>query len=105
MSSLATTIEASLKQIEAVQGDNTFEYDGETFLCHVGQQTVSSVLETGGFDETQQIVLVVRKSVFTDEIYPQESEKIIFREVTYYIDTVNTDASNVFLNLALKKTK
>jgi len=98
-------IEAGLKEIETLMGDKEFTYDGEVFKCHVGTQTVSSVLETGGFDETQTIVLVVRKSEFSDDIYPQDNEKIIYNEVTYWVDTVNTDATDTFLNLVLRKTK
>jgi len=99
------TIESGLKQMETMLGSKEFTYDGEVFKCHVGTQTVSSVLETGGFDETQTIVLVVRKSVFDDGIYPQDNEKIIYNEVTYYVDVVNFDATDSFLNIVLKKTK
>lgn len=102
---LTTTITGALKQIEKTMGSKTFEYDGETFDCHSGNNTVTTVLETGGFDETQQIVLVVRKEVFDDDIYPVADEKIIYNEITYYVDTINADATDAFLNIALKKTK
>jgi len=105
MTALQDTIELGLTQIESIQGDNTFTFDEESFPCHVGTQTVSSVLETGGLDETQQNVLVVRKSAFTDGIYPQEDEKITLKEVVYYVETVSTDPTDTFLNIVLKKTK
>lgn len=100
---LNNTLNLAFAQIEAMMGNNTFNYDGETFACHMGTQTKTTVLETGGFDETQQIVLAVRKEVFTDGIIPTEDEKITFRGVIYYIDKVDTDATNTVINLALKK--
>jgi hypothetical protein len=105
MSALTSAIESGLKQIESYMDSPTFEYDGEQYSCHVGSQAVTNVLEVGGFAETQQIVLVVRKSQFTDGIYPQENDKITFRDVVYFVDIINTDATNTFLNIPLKKVK
>jgi hypothetical protein len=105
MTNYQTTIENCLSQIEAIKGSKTFIYDGESFLCHTGQQVVSSVLETGGFSETQQTVIVVRKSQFTDGIYPQVNERITYNSVNYFVDVVTPDSDDVFLNIALKLVK
>ena len=101
----ADTIETALKQVETILGSKVFTYDDENFPCHVGSQTIESVLEAGGIDVTQQIVLIVRKSVFTDSIFPQEDEKITYNEVVYFVDKVQTDASDTFLNIPLKRSK
>lgn len=102
MSSFTNTIEFGLKQIEAIMGDQTFVLNGETYACHVGTQTATDVLESGGFNETQQTVLVVRKSVFTDGVYPLQNQKITYKGIVYYIDTINNDATDTFFNIALK---
>jgi hypothetical protein len=101
----STTIETSLKQIEIFLGSKTFTYDGDSYLCHVGQQTQSTVLELGGFAETQQLVLIVRKSTFSDSIYPVADEQITYNDVVYFVDTVNADPSDTFINIALKRKK
>ena len=102
MSAFTNAIESGLKGIETIMGDTTFVYDEEQYTCHVGTQTVSSVLESGGFNEKQQTVLVVRKSLFTDGIYPLENHKLTYKDIIYYIDVINTDATDTFFNISLK---
>src|SRR6185369_559969 len=104
--SFADTVAAAFKQIEGILGGNTFVYDGDSYNCHVGHTPTTTILEGGGFAETQQTILAVRKEEFPDGIFPLNNEPITFNDVVYYVDSITgvEDPKCPVINIALKNS-
>lgn len=100
--SLTTQIEAGLKFIESTLGNKTFVWDGNAYNCHVGSLNESAELVAGGYAESTNKLLIVRKTEFTDGIYPVEkTDYITYESKTYLIDAIIEDATGTFFQLVL----
>jgi hypothetical protein len=99
---LTDIIESSLKSIETMLGSKTFTWDGDSYKCHVGNLNESAELVAGGYAASANKLLIVRKSEFTDGIYPVEkTDYITFNSKTYLIDSILEDATETFLQFVL----
>lgn len=99
--SLKTIFQSDIQAIEADFDNVTFNWQGEDYLCHVSGDTVDATLEVGGFSVTADKVLVVRTNVFTDSIFPKQTQQLTFDSKTYRIDKVIKNANSAFLRLVL----
>jgi len=99
---LASTIETSLISIESMLGDKTFVWDDTQYKCHVGNLNESAELVAGGYAQTANKLLVVRKSEFTEGIYPEEKQDFItYNGKKFLVAAVIEDATETFLQLVL----
>ncbi len=96
---LSETILSGLKTIEADLGNQTFTWKGEDYICHPSGDTTDATLSDGGFDIAADKVLVVRKELFTNGIFPKSQEKLVFNNQSYRIEQVRNNATNSFLRL------
>lgn len=99
---LTTDIENGLIEIESILGSKTFTWDSQVYNCHVGSLSEAAELVAGGYASSVNKLLVVRKSEFTDSIYPVEkTDYITFDGKTYLIDAVMEDSTGTFLQMVL----
>lgn len=97
--SLRETIISDLESIATDLENPVFTYNGEDYECVNSGNGSKSLLEMGGFSTEADLVLNVRKELFTDDIYPVSQNKLTFNSKTYRIDTVRHDATGAFLRL------
>lgn len=100
---ISETITSALQQIEGFMGDKVFTYNGEDYPCISGGVSETAQLVSGGFEVGFDKVLVVRKEVFTDGIYPTKKETVLFGAKTYRILTVIENGTEDFLKLVLEQ--
>lgn len=97
--SLADIIKADLQLINADLGEPTITWNDEDYECIPSSNGSTSNLEEGGFSVDADLIINIRKELFTDEVFPQAQQKLTYNDVVYRIQTVRTDATNTFLRL------
>lgn len=93
-------LEYLLKFNECFKGNQQIEYKGALYPCSLSNDTTLFNLEAGGFSDQIDIIFLIRKSEFTDGIFPQDQETVINNSTTYRVHKVQNDAFNTFLQLA-----
>ena len=99
---LQDAIPFALEKIEGYLGDKSFTLNGEEYACHVGSTAETAQLDglyTAGISK----ILVVRKELFTDGVYPREKQTLIYNDVTYRISTVVESSTEDFFQLILEE--
>jgi len=93
-------LEYLLQFVENFKGNQTIEYKGALYPCSLSNDTTLFNLEAGGFSNQIDVIFIIRKSQFTDGIYPQDQETVINQGTKYRVHKVQNDAFNTFLQLA-----
>lgn len=97
--SLSDTIAQSLKSIESFLGNVKFTWKGNEYLCSTSGIGKGASLAEGGILAESDVVLVVRKEIFPNGIYPETDDLITFKGETYKVESVRANASDTFLRL------
>jgi len=96
---LQDTIINDLKMIAADLGDQTFEWEGESYTCIASSRGDIATLEVGGFSIDADLSISVLKELFADGIYPRSQKKITYKSRVYRIQTVRQDTTDAFIRL------
>lgn len=99
---MATLKEIMQNDMLAIQADlenPVFIYDSMEFPCHVGGPEQSFDLDTGGFTEQMDLVLVVRFDDFEGGGDPDEIQKITFRNKIYRVENVVRNPNEAFFKM------
>lgn len=102
--SLLDTIRADLAVIAADMGNPTFAWNGEEYSCVVGSGAETLVLGDGGFEVSADLLLVVNRALFTDNILPHEQQKLTYKSKSYRIAKVTLDPVGAVVRLACVAT-
>jgi hypothetical protein len=103
MLTLKQTIEQDLHVIENDLGEQSFTWDGNDYVCiPAGSSQESALLSLGGFGGDTDSVVMVRKSLFADGVYPEKENIITMDGIAYEIDRISDDVTHTFLVLYLK---
>ena len=99
MITLADIIGPDLQAIAADLGSPIFEWQGEEFECIPGTDSEDRTFSFGESILTVDVVLTVRKELFTNDIFPESQQKLKYKDVEYRIGQVKQDATQTFLKL------
>ena len=126
--SLLASVNAFLKDTEAILGSECVTWRGQEFLCSPTQLTNTTEPGMGGYDIDKTLSLVVRAEVFTelddltaDDItetvdttqqtasenqinYPEPGDLVTYKSAAYRIETVTWAAEGSYLRLDLTPT-
>lgn len=97
--SLRETVAADLELIADDLENPVMTWNTEDYEVVPSSTGKKLNLEMGGFGGEADVVLNVRKELFTDEVYPSAQQKVTFNSITYRIDQVRYDATGAFLRL------
>lgn len=75
--SLSEDIENGFKYVEEAMGNKTFVWDGQAYVCQLGNPSDTAELIAGGYVGDVSLMVIVRKSEFTDSIYPKEKTDFV----------------------------
>lgn len=94
------TIEEMIKddlQVIEAEFNKTLNWKGEDYACIPASAGEASILEIGGFAVSVDIVLCVRRELFTDGIYPEQQQTLTYNGETYRIARVRNEPFDVFI--------
>lgn len=95
--SLADEITDALKSREA-DLPLSFTWQTTSYACSASSFEKSKKLDVGGFDLEYNLILTVRKVLFSTS-YPTEKQTITHKSKTFRIEKVIEDPSGTFLRL------
>ena len=96
----ANSILNDLLQVEKDLGNQTFSWKGNDYVCTPSATTEGvSVLTLGGFSIVKTQSFTVRKELFVNGVYPDDSDIITFNGIEFEIDGVSTDVTGQFLQI------
>jgi hypothetical protein len=101
MTNLSDIISNDLNSISFDLGNPSFIWKNEEYICVPSGVSDNMDLGMGGLLDIQELVLNVRKSLFTDSIYPKSQDKITYKGIVYRIQNVRQDSTQAFLRLSL----
>lgn len=96
-------LEVALAFAEKFKGCKTFTYRDEPFPCTLGDEASIATLEWGSFIQNIDKLINVRKSVFSDGIYPENQDTVTMDGTLYFVGKVVADSTDTFLQIALRK--
>lgn len=102
MINLGTVINNSLKTMEQHLSSQKFTWEGVDYICIPGSANKVGTLEEGGIALDADLVITVRKDLFEKNIYPNVKDIITYRNISYVIQSIVTNATNTFLKLVCK---
>ena len=107
MSALGDIVASDLATIEQDMGSPAFTWQDETFTCLPGSAAETLVLGDGGLEVQADLVLNVRKVLFTDNIYPRPQQTLTYSldNKTYRIASVKQEPLGVYLKIILLSAK
>jgi hypothetical protein len=73
---------------------------GQDYACFASRATKGGKLEHFGFGIDEDLVIIVRASLFGEGPFPERGQTVEFAEITYRIDKVLTAPASSFLRLA-----
>jgi hypothetical protein len=97
------SLQVALEFAERFKGCKSITYKGNSFPCTLGDETAIATLEWGAFSQRIDKLINVRKSVFSDGIYPQNQDPITLDGTIYLVEKVAVDSTDTFLQIALRK--
>ena len=97
--SLQDQIKADLALISTDLGNPIATWKGEEYEVVPGSSGDVWTLEEGGFSDDADVILNIRKELFTDDVYPASQQLITYLSKVYRIITARADASGAFIRL------
>lgn len=102
-SNLKNFIERGLKRIESDLDNQVITWKGEDYVCAPATDNETMDLEAGGFSTNGAMIITVRKSVFTDGIYPEEEDNLTYNSTIFKINKVTNDPWGMFITLYINQ--
>lgn len=93
-----------LQSMEAMLGNQTFVWRGETFVCVPSSDDNEEDFGVGGNKTNRIKTLTVRLGLFTPNVYPSQNDFVTMNNITWRIKTVTYNPNRVFVRLHLIDT-
>lgn len=97
--SLQSIIKTDLKFIEGELSNPTITWKNEDYICIPSSEGATSLIGEGGFSIDADVVMSVRKELFTDGIFPKQQEKFTYQGKMYRVLTIREDVTGAFLRV------
>lgn len=96
---LRETIIADLESIATDLENPVMTWNSEEYEVVPSSTGKQLNLEEGGFGSDLDLVINVRKELFTDEVYPASQQTITYNSIEYRIESVRYDVTGAFLRI------
>lgn len=94
-------IEKDMAYIEGQLGNQVMTWQGSPYVCSPSSTMEYAILDEGGFNVELSMLLKVRKSLFSNSVYPKKQQTLTYNGKIYRIQKVSDEPFSVFIKLFL----